>query len=225
MPGLTSLLVPNWLWFRLVELEGTVVRPWRDRLSHGVSWSATRLFNWWPWPNKDTTVNQVDDAIRLALAHIRHAHANGVFLAYGTDGGRILLVAAAEPFEELIGLESVAMLVEVASRNVRRQASPEVAQRTKVLCAAGDEFAVPAEVMTVFLWNVSLSLPLDGILRQLGKSLQQHPRSLRAIYAAPTEADIAALLTCSWVDDMTPIPTFEHEGIRLLVLEHFSVKT
>lgn len=177
-------------------------------------------FSWWPWSRRATTTNKVVDAIRLALAHARHGNTPGTFLAYGTDEGSILLAVSGEPFDKIVGLETDALVAARVTRNVRRQASREAAQRIEVLCEAA-AFDVPDSVTTVLLWNVGVPLPLDDILRQLGQSLQHRPRSLWVIYAAPANADIAALMTCQWVNDVTPIPMFEHEEIRVLVLEHF----
>lgn len=178
-------------------------------------------FSWWPWSRMATTTNKVADAIRLALAHARHGNMPGTFLAYGTDEGGILLSVSNEPFDKIVGLETDALVAARVTRNVRRQASHEAAQRIEVLCEAAAAFDVPDSVTTVFLWNVGVPLPLDDILRQLGQSLQHRPRSLWVIYAAPADADIAALMTCPWVDGVTPIPTFEYEEIRVWVLEHF----
>lgn len=177
-------------------------------------------FSWWPWSRRATTTNKVADAIRLALAHARHGNTPGTFLAYGTDEGSILLAVSGEPFDKIVGLETDALVAARVTRNVRRQASREAAQRIEVLCEAA-AFDVPDSVTIVRLWNVGVPLPLDDILRQLGQSLQHRPRSLWVIYAAPANADIAALMTCQWVNDVTPIPMFEHEEIRVLVLEHF----
>lgn len=166
-------------------------------------------------------MDAVADAIRLALTQARFGNTIGSFLAYGTDEGRILLAVSDEPFDKIVGLESEALVAEQALRNIKRQASLEATQRIEVLCEQAATFVVTDSVTTVFAWNVGVPLPLDDILRQLGQSLQHRPRSLRVIYAAPADTDIAALMTCPWVDDVTTIPTFEHEDIRMLVLEHF----
>lgn len=216
-----SLRRPNGLWFRRVERKKPKSQSWRNSSWRRGSSFTMSQFSWWPWSSKEMTADAVADAIRLALTHARFGNTLGSFLAYGTDEGRILLAVSDEPFDKIVGLESDALVAEQALRNVQRQASREAAQRIEVLCEQAATFVVTDSVTTVFAWNVGVPLPLDDILRQLGQSLQQRPRSLRVIYAAPADTDIAALMTCPWVHDVTPIPTFEHEEIRMLVLEHF----
>lgn len=178
-------------------------------------------FSWWPWSRGATTTNEVADAIRLALAHARHGNTPGTILAYGTDEGSILLAVSCEPFDKIVGLETDALVAARVTRNVRRQASREAAHRIEVLCEAAAAFDIPDSVTNVLLWNIGVPLPVDDIQRRLGQSLQHRPRSLWVIYVALADADIAALMTWPWVDDVTLIPMFEHEEIRVLVLEHF----
>lgn len=220
-----SLRRPHELSFRRVERKKPKSQSWRNSSSRRVLSFATLRFSWWPWSRKGATADGVTDAIRLALAHARHGNTPGTFLAYGTDEGCILRAVADEPFDRIIGLESDALVAARVMRNIRRQVAREAAQRIEVLCEMAATFDVPDSVTTVFVWNVGVPLPLNDILRQLGQSLQHRPRSVRVIYAAPADADIAALMSCPWVDDVTPIPTFEHEEIRMIVLEHFGTGT
>lgn len=108
------------------------------------------------------------------------------FVDIGSGKGRALLMAAEFPFRRVIGVEILPQLHAIAERNIqnfeseRRHCGDVVS-----LCMDGADFEFPPEPLVLFLFNPLPEPALQEVLARLGRSLDQCPRTVYAVYHNP----------------------------------------
>jgi SAM-dependent methyltransferase len=104
-----------------------------------------------------------------------------VLLDYGSGMGRVLCLAATFPFRTVVGIESSSALAQQARENVER-VKTKLCCPVRVVTGDAENFAVPAEVTVVYLFNPFRGEILRRVLEQVNESVRQNPRALRVIY-------------------------------------------
>ena len=108
------------------------------------------------------------------------------FIDLGSGKGRVLLVASDFPFRKIIGVEFSRPLHDIASRNVQQYSSH--AQRcTNISLVHGDaiQYRFEAVPTVIFMFNPFRPAVLAPVLRNLRASVEERPRDVLLIYAAP----------------------------------------
>lgn len=157
-------------WDYRVNTTGATVH-WRDRLL-GMFHSAYQ-------PTDPTQFREM-------LASLKIDSREFTFIDIGSGKGRVLLMAADNPFRRVLGIELLPELHRVAKENIGKYKS-ESQQCFAIDCLLGDarEFPFPPEPTVVYMFN---PLPESGLTRMIGnleQSLRKHPRPVFVLYHNP----------------------------------------
>ena len=118
----------------------------------------------------------------LAMSHVGIRPGEDVFVDFGSGKGRIVLLAANQPFRRVIGVEFSRQLHEVALQNVRAALPAARCQDVELILADATQWKVPPEATVLFFFN-----PFDGevlakVCDNIQQSLAEAPRKLTIIY-------------------------------------------
>lgn len=141
-----------------------------------------------------------------------------VLVDIGSGKGRVLCCAARYRVHEVIGVEVVPQLCDIAERNslrMRGKQSPIVICNTR---AQSYDYA-KATVLTFF--NPFGAMTLAAVLDRMEKSLLEHPRPLRLAYANPEHEHVIAQR--AWLKRQDVWPK-EARGIEHAVVFYRSTK-
>lgn len=113
------------------------------------------------------------------------------FVDLGSGKGRVLLVASEFPFRRITGVEFASELHDIAVQNVKNYRSSSQLCRD-IQCVNGDamQYVFPDEPTVLFMFNPFRPAVLVPILRRLQASLEQNPRDVLLLYAAPFYGDL-----------------------------------
>lgn len=164
-------------WDHRVDTTSATV-GWRDRLL-GVFHSPYQ-------PTEPALFHEMLSALPVHWADF-------TFIDLGSGKGRALLMASDYPFRRILGVELLPELHRIAQENLRKYSSP--AQKCfalESLCADAREFDFPPEPMVLYLFNPLPAAGLATVLRNLERSLHEHPRSVVVLYHHPLHAEILA---------------------------------
>jgi predicted RNA methylase len=163
---------------------GDVEYDWEHRVdttSATVAW-RTRLLGHLNSPYQATDAALFHEMLRaLPIDFSRFA-----FIDIGSGKGRTLMMASDYPFRQIIGVELLAELHNVAVENIRRYKS--ASQRCFSLHAIhGDaaEYDFPAGPLVIYLFN---PLPEGGLVRMLNNLVElvrKAPRPIWVVYHNP----------------------------------------
>ena len=108
------------------------------------------------------------------------------FVDLGAGKGRILCLAAAYPFQRIVGVELVPTLVEDCRRNLLTFGAPWQ-QCTHIECVQQDaaEFRFPSTPLVVYLYNPFRAPVLRRVQQNLRTSLRERPRPIWVLYYMP----------------------------------------
>lgn len=109
----------------------------------------------------------------------------GTFLDIGCGKGRVLALAAAYGFRNIIGVDFSAQLCHDAI-----QLSDQVEERypgtiITIECEDVRNYHIPSSVSVLFLFNPFDDLVMKDFLYQVKRSLRKKPRKLKVLYANP----------------------------------------
>jgi SAM-dependent methyltransferase len=135
-----------------------------------------------------------------------------VFLDYGSGLGRVVLMAAAQPFRRVLGVELSPHLVERALTNLE-VALPRLACRdVQMQCGNALAYPLPRDVSVVYLYNPFGGDVLRGVVENIRRSFEAAPRRLTVVCATPPRFE-QAVATQRWLR-----PLSEFRGLRRHVL-------
>lgn len=141
-----------------------------------------------------------------------------VFLDYGCGKGRVISVAATYPFRQVIGVEVLPELVEVARSNIRRARRRLRCEDVSVVVADATTYEVPTDVTVIYLFNPFTGDVLLAVQQQIYQSLLKQPRHLILFYMNPaTDPDTFAELP--WLEKRAELPTGAWDGVRFVAYE------
>jgi len=157
--------------FRVNTTSGAV--GWRDRLI-GAFHSPYQ-------PTERELFHEMMKALaeRIDLSHF-------TFIDLGSGKGRTLLMASDYPFRRILGVELLPSLNEIAQQNLEKYHSESQKCFTiESVCADATTFVPPVEALVIYLFNPFPESGLQRALRNLEKSLTEHPRPLYVVYHNP----------------------------------------
>jgi SAM-dependent methyltransferase len=109
----------------------------------------------------------------------------GGFLDMGCGKGRVLAMAAAFGFTEIIGVDFSAQLCYEANNNTKLLAEKYQTATITIECEDARDYNIPNTISVIFLFNPFDDLVMDDFLKQVKKSLLERPRRLKILYANP----------------------------------------
>jgi predicted RNA methylase len=112
-------------------------------------------------------------------------HRDFVFVDYGSGKGKVLMLAAAYPFKQIVGVEFSPPLVEVARENIATLGAD--AARIETLVADATEFEPPLEPLVLYFFNPFGLAVLRPVLARIRASLEHQPRPVNIVITAPPE--------------------------------------
>jgi SAM-dependent methyltransferase len=112
-----------------------------------------------------------------------------VFLDYGCGKGRVLLVAARQPYKRVVGVDISPRLCAIAEANLERDRARRRCGSVEVVAADVTAWEVPDDVTVVFMHNPFRGATFELAIAQLLASQDRNPRLLRVIYRVPMEKD------------------------------------
>lgn len=116
------------------------------------------------------------------------------FIDIGCGKGRTLLMAAALPFREVIGIELDQGLVRIAENNLANFRNAGRALRpTRILCADAANFDLPASPCLIYLYNPFTAGVMEKLLDRVEASLNKNPRPMDILYCNSLQAEVIAL--------------------------------
>ena len=122
-----------------------------------------------------------------------------VFLDYGAGMGRMMVMAAMEPFRRVIGIELTEQFSAIARANLdhlrRRFRCPQVELITADAC----DFVVPPDVTVIYIYHAFSGKVLARVLERIRQSLDAAPRKTTVIYCAPPECRHDPLGAPDWL--------------------------
>ena len=101
------------------------------------------------------------------------------FVDIGSGKGRALLLAAEYPFRRIVGVELLPDLHEIAAGNVAHDG------RIELIRGDAAEFAFPLEPLVVYFFNPLPEMGLREVVKNLGGSVRESPRTVYVIYINP----------------------------------------
>ncbi|WP_218934162.1 class I SAM-dependent methyltransferase [Rosistilla ulvae] len=104
---------------------------------------------------------------------------DGVFADVGCGKGRILLLAAEQGFDQVVGLEISPALCQIAERNVEtfKEARPKTGS-IKVVCTNILDYQMDGSETVFFLYSPFDHPVTKAFLEMIRQSLNDHPRDL-----------------------------------------------
>lgn len=110
---------------------------------------------------------------------------DGSFLDVGCGKGRVLAIAAANGFKDIIGIDFSAQLCHEAIQQSDAIEEKYPDAQITIECEDAREYPIPGEVTVIFMFNPFDDLVMQDFLTQVKASLQLHPRKLKIFYANP----------------------------------------
>lgn len=125
-------------------------------------------------------------------------HPDDVFLDYGCGMGRVIVLAARQPFRRVIGVELSPKLCSIAERNLQLA-------RRRLACSAVDivnmdasAFVVPDDVSVVWLFSPFFGEVMRQVIMRLRESLEAVPREITIVHVIPDNVT-SAFRECDWL--------------------------
>jgi SAM-dependent methyltransferase len=108
------------------------------------------------------------------------------FIDIGSGKGRVLLMAADYPFRRIVGIELLPQLHRTAQENIAKYKSDsQQCLAIESICGDARNFAFPPEPAVVYLFDPLPEAGLVELLRNLERSLREHPRPVVLLYHNP----------------------------------------
>jgi SAM-dependent methyltransferase len=173
-------------WARLRIIERYFERSLRISTRQGHAWNATayqeggEVVRYEPLPYTLIT--------KLLKSVTKRDVRNEVFIDYGCGMGRVVLMAARQPFKRVIGIELFPELVDVAKRNAA-SAKPRLKSPVELVHADATQFVVPDDVSVVYLFNPFRGSVMAQMQERLRESLVRRPRPLTLLYAHASDQE------------------------------------
>ena len=111
-----------------------------------------------------------------------------VFLDYGCGLGRVLLEAALQPYERVVGVEVAPQFVAAARQLLELNRPRLICQHVEVIEADAMDYFPPDDVTVAYFANPFGGAILKTAIERLVESARQRPRRVRVIQLAPPEA-------------------------------------
>lgn len=131
-------------------------------------------------------------SVRRALRDLPlRNYAEYTFIDFGSGKGRVLFAAAEYPLRRILGIEFAQELHLQAKQNLlhyrnRRQRCRDIDS----VHLRAEDFPFPHENLILYFFNPFAAPVLERVLRNLGASIEQHPRDVFVILVFPEFAHV-----------------------------------
>ena len=105
-----------------------------------------------------------------------------VFVDVGSGMGRVLLIAARQPFKRVIGVEQNPELTEIARSNVEASRKRLVCRDVELFAGDALDWPIPDDLSVVYFFCPFPEHALKQFMERLYESLDRRPREIRLIY-------------------------------------------
>lgn len=110
------------------------------------------------------------------------------FVDLGCGKGRVVLMAAALPFERVVGVEYSAQLSQVARANIARYRGPRTAAAVEVVTGDATAYVFPPGDLVVFMYHPFDDVVMRRVVASLEAAMAEAPRKLVVLYFKPVYA-------------------------------------
>jgi hypothetical protein len=124
------------------------------------------------------------DELKSTLAEIDVRSEDYTFIDFGSGKGRVLLMAAAYPFRNIIGVEFAEELHRIAVRNVARYRGSRRCKEIECVHADAAEFSIPPGPLVIFLNNPFRDLVMSRVMQNVWQSISADPRDILFVCVA-----------------------------------------
>ena len=166
-------------WDHRVDTTAATV-PWRERLL-GTLHSPYQ-------PTEPALFHEILGRLQINFQEF-------IFVDLGSGKGRTLLMASDYPFKQILGVELLDSLHEIAVENIGkyRNASQRCFRLESTCCDAA-QFVFPPEATVLYLFNPLPASGLAQVVKNIECSLQETPRPVFVLYHNPEHEEL--LLNC-----------------------------
>jgi 16S rRNA G966 N2-methylase RsmD len=112
-------------------------------------------------------------------------HEQYAFVDLGSGKGRALLLAAARPFRQIVGVEFSKELTAIAQRNIERYTGPRVCNHIEAVNADAAECRLPASPFIVFMNNPFGEAVMSPVASHIIRAAQGSTLPSYVIYSNP----------------------------------------
>jgi hypothetical protein len=121
-----------------------------------------------------------------AFARLQIDFERFTFVDLGAGKGRIMLLASNFPFQQVLGVEFIPELHEIATRNISIY-QPAARRCKDVQCILSDvrDFVFPPVPLVIFMWHPFVGPVFERVMQNLEDSLQRNPRDVYIVYLKP----------------------------------------
>lgn len=117
-------------------------------------------------------------------------HSEHVFVDLGCGKGRIVLLAAAQPYKKVIGVDFSPTFIRQSKENLERYTGPVAAREIELLAIDAMDFVVPPENLVVFMFSPFGPPVFDAVMRNLVASTKQRKQKITIVYYSPDYDDL-----------------------------------
>jgi SAM-dependent methyltransferase len=134
-----------------------------------------------------------------AMASVDMDLSEATFIDMGSGKGRALLLAAAYPFKQIIGIEFAAELHQLAQANLASLAATGKSDpRIALIHGDATTYALPAGPLVLYFFNPFDAEVMRPIAEMAMASWRANPRPMRAVYVNPLHPQV--WLGAGWVE-------------------------
>jgi histone methylation protein DOT1 len=112
-----------------------------------------------------------------------------VFVDYGSGMGRVMIIAAQQPFRRVLGVEMSEELNDIARENLDRNRDRLRCPDVEVISADATQWQVPDDLTIAYFYCPFPPHVFEEVLQQLFASLERRPRPLRLVYFFMSDPD------------------------------------
>jgi SAM-dependent methyltransferase len=173
---------------RLRQRYGDADYDWDHRVnttSAAVGW-RDRLLGMFHSPYQPTEPGLFREMLDALASQANTDFRDFTFLDLGSGKGRTLLMAADYPFRQILGVELLPFLNQIAGENLLQYKS-ETQQcfALESICGDATGFPLPIKPLVIYLFNPFPESGLRQMVANLEQSLREHPRMVYVLYHNP----------------------------------------
>jgi SAM-dependent methyltransferase len=152
------------------------------------------------------------------LAPYNLSYENMSFIDLGAGKGRVLFMAAALPFRNVIGVEFFDVLAEITKENIKNFPKENIqCANISVLCLDAVEYRFPKDGVVVFLYNPFDEPVMKTVISNLRESYRIDKRPILVIYQNPIYQNL-------WKQESYLNIIKEENNLQIYASNHFSRK-
>jgi SAM-dependent methyltransferase len=131
-------------------------------------------------------------SLHKAFNAISDDFTNQSLVDFGCGLGRALMFASLYPFREVIGVEASENLCKGAKRNIQAfcDRTKPTSFNWKIVHGDARKFSIPSDAAVFYFYDPFDETIMEPVIKNIISSIKQHPRTLYAIYLAPTQRDL-----------------------------------